>query len=189
MKRAFVLGFVIGLGLAYGGVKFLEYADSPAFPRSKDEDLRQVLGGRSPRNPTDVPEGEIKYRGQYMTFMYPAGAEKYPLKKADDSILERIDLEIRQPRLTIVAVAIAATEKSLDEVSGVKMRRLQKDVYREDQVIVGVEKNPVFSKLDGKEKTVFVLYHGRLYTLSVTGNAANEVAALWARLLPTFHFL
>jgi hypothetical protein len=121
--------------------------------------------------------------------MYPAGAEKYPLKKADDSILERIDLEIRQPRLTIVAVAIAATEKSLDEVSGVKMRRLQKDVYREDQVIVGVEKNPVFSKLDGKEKTVFVLYHGRLYTLSVTGNAANEVAALWARLLPTFHFL
>ncbi len=189
MKTAFFIGFVLGLGLAYTGVKFWDYANLPFMPRSAGEDLRQVLGGRAPRNPTASPEGDIKYSGQYITFMYPATAKKYPLKKADDSILERIDLEIDSPRLTIVAVAIDTKERTLDEVPGVRMRRTQTDVYRENQTIVGVEKNPVFSRLDGKEKTVFVIYHDRLYTLSVTGNDKNAVAELWAKMLPTFHFL
>ena len=189
MKTAFFVGFVLGLGIAYAGVKFWDYANLPFMPRSAGEDLRRVLGGRAPRNPTAAPEGEIKYSGQYLTFMYPARAKKYPLKKSDDSILESIDLEIESPRLTITAAAIAIKEKTLDEVSGVRMRRTQTDIYREDQVIVGVEKNPVFSRLDGKEKTVFVIYHDRLYTLSMTGNDANGVAGLWVKMLPTFHFL
>jgi hypothetical protein len=189
MKTAFGLGFLLGLGIAYAGIKFFDYANLPFMPRSAEEDLRQVLGGRAPRNPTAAPEGDIKYSGQYMTFMYPARAEKHPLKKIDDSILEMIDLEIDSPRLTITATAIAIKEKTLDEVSGVRMRRSQTDVYRENQTIVGVEKNPVFSRLDGKEKTVFVIFHDRLYTLSVTGNDGNAVAELWAKMLPTFHFL
>lgn len=189
MKTAFVLGLLLGLGIAYGGVKFRNYVNTPSAPRSAEEDFRQVLGGRAPRNPTAVPEGDIEYRGQYMTFVYPARAEKYPLKKADKAVLERIDLEIKNPRLTMVAVAIATKEKTLDEVSGVRMRRAQTDVYREDQVMVGVEKNPVFTRLDGKEKTVFVIYHDRLYTLSLTGDDAGELARLWAKVLPTWHFL
>jgi hypothetical protein len=189
MKRAFGLGFLLGLGLAFAGFRFIRYVHERPAPRSTADDLRFVLGGRAPRDPTQAPEGKIKYSGQYMTFMYPATAEIYPIRKADASILERIDLEIKQPRLTIVAVASKPTERTLDEVPGVRMRRTQTDIYREDQVVVGVEKNPVFTKLDGKEKTVFVIYHGRLYTLSLTGNAANEVADLWAQLLPTFHFL
>jgi hypothetical protein len=189
MKRTFVLGFLLGLGIAYAGVRFRDYVNTPFAARSKDSDFRQVLGGAAPRNPTSVPEGDIKYRGQYITFEYPARATKYPLSKADDSVLERIDLEVQNPRLTIVAVAIDTLEKSLDEVPGVRMRRTQTDVYGENQVIVGVEKNPVFTRLDGKEKTVFVIYHGRLYTLSISGNDAGEVAKLWSRMLPTFHFL
>jgi hypothetical protein len=189
MKRVFVLGFLLGLMIFYAGIKFWSYVNTPFVSRSKDSDFRQVLGGVAPRNPTDVPKGDIKYRGQYITFMYPARAEIYPLKKADDSVLERIDLELQDPRLSIVAVAINTMEKSLDEVPGVRLRRSQTDIYTESQVIVGVEKNPVFTKLDGKEKTVFVIYHDRLYTLSVTGDDARGVADLWSKVLPTFHFL
>lgn len=189
MKRMFTAGFLLGLFLSYTGIKFRDYLNLPFVPRSKDNDFRLVLGGVALRNPTGVPEGDIKYRGQYITFVYPARAKKYPLKKADDSVLERIDLELENPRLTIVAVAIDTMEKKLDEVPGVRLRRTQRDVYRENQVIVGVEKNPVFTRLDGKEKTVFAIYHNRLYTLSISGDDAGQLAKLWSEMLPTFHFL
>jgi hypothetical protein len=181
MRKAFIWGLLLGLVMSFGGFKFWNYARTPATSRSKEADFRQVLGGRAPRNPTDAPQGEIEYRGQYMTFEYPARAREYLLKKSDDSILEQIDLEIDSPRLTIVATVIATGEKTLDEVSGVRMRRDQTDVYREDA--------GVFTKLDGKEKTVFMMYHDRLYTLSITGNDAGELAKLWSQVLPTWHFL
>jgi hypothetical protein len=189
MKRAFVIGLTFGLLGSYAGIKFLTYASTPFFPRSREEDFRQVLGGKAPRNPTAAPEGENKYRGQFMTFKYPATARFHEIKGTAPGMLERVDLEIDIPRLSITAAAVETKEKVLKDVPGVKMRRQQTDLYSEHQTIVGVEKNPIFTKTDGKEKTVFVIYHERLYTLSVTGNDPEAVARLWAEILPTFHFL
>jgi len=189
MKLWLVVFVGLGFGAGVLGFRFLQYAKAPAEARNRDEDTKVVLEGRQMRNPTDEPEGMLKYRGQYMTFMYPATASKYPLKKANESILEQIDFEIDNPRLSIVVAASQAIERDLNEVSGVTLRRSQKDKYREDQVVVGVEKNPVFSTLDNREKTVFVMYNHRLYTLSVYGPDAEEVKALWQKILPTFHFI
>ena len=181
--------FILGFGAGWLGFLFWQYANTPIPVRNQEEDARAVLGGRTLRNPTNVPIGMLKFDGGYMTFMYPAKATKYPLKKADKTILERADYEVENPRLSIVAVAMQISEKRLDDVSGVTFRRSQKDKYREDQVIVGVEKNPVFTTLDGREKIVFVMYHDRLYTLAVYGPDAKEVKAMWLKILPTFHFI
>jgi hypothetical protein len=184
------LGILILLGLlGYGGYLFWNYANTPMTPRSQEDDLRRVLDGRAIRvAPTALP-GDKKYDGQYMTFEYPGNGYILPRKNNVPAILEHIDVEIKEPRLSIVAAAMASSEKTLEEVPGVNMRRQQKEVYREDQVIVGPEKTSVFSRLDGTEKTVFVFYNGRLFTLSVTGSNVEELKNLWSRLLPTFHFL
>lgn len=189
MKRALVFGLLLGLGASWAGYKFLAYARTPFVPRDKQGDLQQVLGREIRNTPTQTPRGETKYRGRYMTFNYPARAWVHEIKQDVPGMLERVNMEVDIPRLSIVAAAIETKEKKLEDVPGVKMRRQQPEIYSERQVIVGVEKNPVFSKLDGTEKTVFVIYHERLYTLSVTGIEADAVEQLWGEILPTFHFL
>lgn len=184
-----IILFALGFGVGYGGDRLRQYDQMPLVQRDLQSDTRFVLGGRAVREPTPEPSGMIKYDGGYMTFLYPAKARKYPLKKATDKILERADFEITSPRLSIVAVASEATERLVGEVSGVMARRSQPDKYKEDQVMVGVEKNPVFTTLDGREKVVFVIYNGRLYTLSVYGPDPAEVKAMWQKIIPTFHFI
>jgi hypothetical protein len=180
MKKV-VAGLAVA-GLVAGGIKFWQYAAAPPVSRSKQEDLQQVLGGRAPRNPTAVPTGEIRYAGKYMSFEYPAKAQVYPLPPAGEGILERVDLEIKNPRLTVVAVVMPGTQRSLDEVSGVRMRKNKADIYAEEQT-------GVFAKRDGKEKTAFVLSGGRLYTFSITGDDARELAKLWSLVWPTWRAL
>ena len=189
MKRAFLFGLFLGLSGSWAGLKFYVYANTPFSPRDRQEDIKQVLGREIRNTPTETPLGETKFRGRYLTFMYPARARFHEIKGEAPGVLERVDLEIDIPRLSITAATIETKEKKLDDVPGVKMRRQQTDVYSEHQTVVGVEKNPIFTKKDGKEKTVFVIYHERLYTLSVTGNDSKAVSELWAEIIPTFHFL
>jgi len=189
MKLRILIFFILGFGVGILGYKFRQYAMAPIPEGNKDEEISAVLGGRMLRNPTDEPSGMIKYQGQYMIFQYPAKAKKYPLSKADATILERADFEINDPRLSIVATASQIQEKRLDEVPGVTSRRSQKDKYSEAEVVVGVEKNPVFTTSDGREKIVFVMYNGHLYTLAVYGPDPEAVKGMWLKILPTFHFI
>jgi len=170
MKRVFVLGLGIGL--------FIAYVNIPDTPRSKDVDLRQVLGGRAARSPTAVPTGENRYLGQYMSFTYPARARMHPVEKGNEAMLEVVDLEIDIPRLSITAAVSKASEGLLDEIPGVRLRRQQTSTYSEEK--------GVFTKSDGREITAFRLGQGRLYTLSVSGNDKLKVADLWITVFTTW---
>jgi hypothetical protein len=184
-----VVWVILMAGVGYGAYRFWVYANTPAADRSRETDMRQVLGGRAPRATPEEPQADLKYQGRYFSFMYPARATKLVQNTDLPAILERIDLEIKEPRLSIIVAAINSSEKSLDDVPGVNLRRQQKDVYEEAAVTVGYGRNPVFSRIDGTEKTLFIIREGRLYTLSVTGNNSTELKNLWDKILPTFHFL
>lgn len=187
MKWVFILLLLLGLG--YGGYRLWQYDQIQFDPRSKQDDMRVVLGGRDARNPTGVPTGETKYQGNYITFTYPAKAIVMPGQKPDGSILDRVSLMFRDPRLDVVVVAMKSEEKTLDEVPAVTMRRGQRDVYDEKRIQIGQEFGLKYSRLDGTEKVLFLLHDGRLYTLSIVGNNVQELDKLWNVMLPDFHFL
>jgi hypothetical protein len=189
MKVGIVLAVIFLGGVGYFGYKFWRSENSSGVIRSKDDDMGVVLGGRALREPTAIPEGENKYRGKYMTFDYPRTANVVPNGKTEESILEKVDIMGRDPKVNIVAVAMRSAEHRFEDIPGVKLRRNQKEEYTEKKVIVGISDGMMFSKLDGKEYTVYVFSGERLYTLSVTAINKSVLSELWPGLLSSFSVL
>lgn len=116
-------------------------------------------------------EGYSTYSGKRLSFQYPNSYELKTNESTTSGILEKAVLlgtGVSSKKLAITAVE-TPNGNSLDDVSGVQMRRLNPKKYQEKTLDLPGKKGILFEKKDGSfEKTAFFLKDQILYTIALT---------------------
>jgi hypothetical protein len=92
----------------------------------------------------------------------------------------------------IITYANKTNANSVDDDTGVKLRRSQKDEYTENREITGGKTFVTFQKKDGGyEKSAFYIYNGRLFVLNliINGNPSVEYDQKFKEMLTSVEFL
>ncbi|HSW96475.1 MAG TPA: hypothetical protein VLF89_01480 [Candidatus Saccharimonadales bacterium] len=173
----FIALFIIAIAVA-GIIFFVSPKNITITATEKNAAFTKLLG-REPILTEKVRSNAfVQYSDQYLRFMYPAAAKKYPSEEIDNTtVLENFQFqETDGPRYHFVTQVDRVETQDVaslryDDVSGVRLRRLQNNIYTESSLsspvgtwVVFVKKNDMF------EKTGFLVVNGKLYTFSITGS-------------------
>lgn len=147
----------------------------------KQQALEQILG-RKAKNDQDVkPLGNKTYQGKYFTLQYPASAKIYDLKELNASAssnLELFSFDLFDPRMTFTAQANRSqglTTQSLTDIPAVKLRKLKKELYSEEDREINLKPIVVFTKKqEGGEKSGFLIRPGIFYSFSLSSPSYSE---------------
>ncbi|HSW88502.1 MAG TPA: hypothetical protein VLG12_05050 [Candidatus Saccharimonadales bacterium] len=173
----FIALFIVAIGIA-GVIFFISPKNTVITAKEKKAAFTKLLG-REPILTEKVRSNAfVQYSDQYLRFMYPAAAKKYPSEKIDNTtVLENFQFqETDDPRYHFVTQVdrvetLHATSLQYNDVSGVRLRRLQNDIYTESSLSSSAGTWVVFVKKDDMfEKTAFLVANGKLYTFSITGS-------------------
>jgi hypothetical protein len=102
------------------------------------------------------------YKGKYVSFTYPAHYKPAPTKLTG-TYLELASYSSTDQTFKEINVGVYSGTISND--SGVSLRRLNKNSYKETTSARGVE----FTKADGSEDTFFLEHNGLMASVSTTG--------------------
>jgi hypothetical protein len=174
----FITLFIIAIGIA-GIIFFISPKNTTITTKQKNAAFAKLLG----RNPILTEKvrnnAYVKYKGTYLTFSYPSAAKEYVYgdKPDNKTVLESFQFqETNNPRYHFVT-QVSSVEARLiaslqyDDISGVRLRRLQNTIYTESSLASPVGNWVVFVKKDDMfEKTAFLLAGGKLFTFSITGS-------------------
>jgi hypothetical protein len=124
-------------------------------------------------------EGDSVYQGKHLSFRYPNSYNLQTSQFPSGGILEKVILlssGISQKKLAVTAIEMTGDD-SLEEVSGIQMRRLKPETYQEEPLDISGKKGILFEKKEGGyEKTAFFLEGEILFTASLT--SANRDSSL-----------
>ncbi len=158
----------------------------------KEEALTKILG-RKPNLSDNEPQGEVEYKGKFVSFKYPAKAKIYTYKDPNmvknTSVLETFSFDIDKPRLifNLSVVKNAASLKDVKDISGVKLRQIKSSGYVQSEGKLGENKGLVFVKPgSSSEKSGFFLINDRIYEIAVTGNNFEEISLLFDGIINSF---
>ncbi|HSW97616.1 MAG TPA: hypothetical protein VLF89_07365 [Candidatus Saccharimonadales bacterium] len=177
MKTVFIIVctvLVIALTV-FGIIFFVSPKTTTITPKEKNAAFTKLLG-REPILTEKIRRSTlVQYRGNYLSFMYPDAAKKYPSEKVDNiTVLENFQFqETGDPRYHFVTQVETYSNAPLqyDDIAGVHLRRLQNNIYVEDSVSSPAGSWVTFVKKDDMfEKTGFLVVNGKLYTFSITGS-------------------
>lgn len=126
-------------------------------------------------------EGFSSYNGKYISFRYPNSYNLQTNESFSSGILEKVILlgsGASSTKLAVTAAKMTGND-SLEEVSGIQMRRLKPEAYQESPLDISGKKGILFEKKEGGyEKTAFFLEGQVLFTLSLTSaNMDNDLSA------------
>ena len=140
---------------------------------------------------TEKGTSQLGLNGQYFSVKYPGDfGQASNITQADPNSLEQYRLNANQHGTTAIVISISKLPTGgLSEVSSVKLRRLQKDVYAESAETYGPNKATVMTKVDGSEATAFIVHPPYLATIAVTSNSPDRDAGETLKgLASTFHW-
>lgn len=195
MKKILVLFFLLLIPLVYYFFVYQNKQSTITSALSKDQKnqaLKNILG-RSVRDASQKDERWKTYEGKYFSFSYPAYASLYDRKneniEKNKTIIEHFRIDTFEPRFMFVATVFKLDIKSLDEFSGVVIRRREKDVYEETESSVGEKEAVTFvKKADKAEKATFVFDDGKLYSFVASASHFSEAEEVYDRILSSVKF-
>lgn len=186
LVAVFVAGFII-----------LNRSASPLSQKEKEQALTNILGRPVVLKEKSVPTGDVKYQGKYMSFLYPAAAEKFipsfngtPIPSKN---LEDFNFSLgKDPRIDMTTTVSKASsvETGVADDPGVRLRQSQKDTYKQTEVIADNQHGLSFEKNDQViEKTAFFFVNNKIYAFSVSGSDQKNVTALYNKIILSLKFL
>lgn len=186
LVAVFIAGFII-----------LNRSASPMTEKEKVQALTNILGRPVVLQEKKVPTGDITYQGKYVSFLYPAAAEKFIPKlnatPAPSKDLEDFYFSLGQdPRIdvTVIVVQASSVETGVADDPGVRLRQSQKDIYQQTTVTADNQNGVAFEKINGGiEETAFFFINNRIYTLSVSGSDQKNVTSLYNKIILSVKFL
>lgn len=194
-----IFGIFLALlvGVFIVGFMILNRSASPMTESEKKQALNNILGRPVVLTEKKVPTGDIKYKGKYISFLYPAAAEKFILGINGTPIPSK-DLEDfyfslgNDPRIdvTITVIQASSVETAVADDPGVRLRQAQKDIYKQTEITVDNQHGLAFEKDDqGIEKSAFFFVNNKIYTFSVSGSDQNNVTNLYNKIILSLKFL
>ena len=177
---------------------FIKLSEAPKDTLSKDfkeQALSKLLGRKAQLDTPQKVLGTTHYDGKFISFDYPKRAIIYkyrdPNQASLDSYLEEFIFDLKDPRITVDVQVLSNNGNiaSIGENSGVSLRHSQPWSYTEEDIIVDGQKGKSFTKKDhGTEKTVFFLFHNRIYSLATTGSYFDDVVNYADEIIHTVNF-
>lgn len=165
---------------------------SPLSEKQKKVALESILG-RAVREGKNIPQGEKTYQGKYFFLSYPAYAQVYdkenPNISNNKNLLEYFRLDSEEPKFRFVVMVEKAEDAAvLDELSGVRTRKLKRQ-YIEKPLIIDGNAGVLFAKeSDGIELSSFFLKEGKSFSFSMTGLDSKEIEAIYTKIMKSVRF-
>lgn len=190
MKKI-VLTILILIGILFSFFYVFNFSQKKLTDQQKEQALTKILG-RKP-NLSDARTGNIEYKGENAAFKYPAKAKIYtyidPSRAKNTSVLEIFSFDVDNPRL-VFNFSVAKNEANLgsvEDISGVKLREIPGYGYSKLEAKIGEDKGLVFQKSGSKaEKSGFFIINNKIYEISVTGSAIEDVSQLFDEIINSF---
>ncbi len=158
----------------------------------KEEAISKLLGRKAQIEAENVPTGSALYKGEYITFEYPAKATVYDYRSEDvkknAKFLEDFSFDIKSPKL-VFNMKVVEGGKDLDNLSAVRLREERSYEYKKSEIKIRDTEGVAFYK-DGQEaeKSGFFIYSGNTYTFSVTGSNEEELVKLFDAIISSASF-
>lgn len=188
---------VVLLGIFIAGFLILNRSASPMTEKEKVQALDNILGRPVVLQEKKVPAGDITYQGKYVSFLYPAAAEKFvpslngtpiPSKDLEDFYFSLGD----DPRIdvTTTVTKVSSVETSIADEPSVRLRQSQKDIYQQTEITADKQNGLAFTKVSGGiEETAFFFVNNKIYTFAVSGSDQQNVTALYNKIILSIKFL
>lgn len=162
----------------------------------KEAAIAKILG-RKPNLTDNTKTGDTQFKGQYISFIYPAAATPQKQLLNGEEIpytgLELFIFTLENPRITVHAEVTNAPQSvtNLTDYPGVRLRQIQSNLYTESNLEIQNSKGLVFSMQNqaGFEKTAFFFLNNKIYTLSVQSPDSKAVEDLFDKIIASFKFL
>jgi hypothetical protein len=144
-----------------------------AYKVNTDSSVGQIKQGTPgpARNPK-IDKPDQTFTGKYIQFMYPGDYSIIP-SKAPSGRLEVVELRGVNPRSRGFVASVH--NGVLQEDSAVKFRRSQKNLYKEEIVLLGEKQGIAFTKTEsGFERAVFIANNGLIASLVITDDIGHD---------------
>jgi hypothetical protein len=148
----------------------------------------QNILGHQIRQEKTLLNGSTDYKGKYFFLTYPASAGIIESTPSSNLILETFSLNLVDPK-AVLSVMVAISSGPLDEYSGVRIRRLQKDNYLESKVSRSGLEGISFKKQDHPEITNFFKKDGKIFSFSLTSIDSEEGEKVFEQILSSLKFI
>ncbi len=127
------------------------------------------IDDQSKKAATPTPMEYIRYDGKELSFSYE---NKYELREENGNWL----LIGKSGILSQIVVTLKDTAvNDFEEISGVQMRRLNKEKYKEEKIEWQNTTGITFLKNEGYERTVFLIKEGKVLTAAMTANSNENI--------------
>jgi hypothetical protein len=197
-KRIFWLSLVAVIALLFlAAFMLLNRSADPLTQSEKQQALSKILGRPVVLKEKKVATGDILYKGKYISFLYPAAAEITTPKvngiPVSSSDLENFYFSVGDSshiNATITITQASSAETSIVDDPAVRLRQLQKDLYKQTEVTVDGQRGLEFEKNDQVvEKIAFFFVNNKIYTLAVDGSDRKSMMDLYNKIIPSLKFL
>lgn len=173
----FILALLVIISFGIGVIVFFMSPKHTDLTTKEKQNALTKLLGRHPILTQKVRSTAlVQYSGTYLSFSYPAAATEYvydaPIDKSG-FVLEHFHFQEHMPQYHFVLQVEKQNADALryDDVSGIRLRRTQKDIYTESLLHTNSGNWITFVKKDDAfEKTAFLLHGDKLFTLAITGS-------------------
>lgn len=135
---------------------------------------RLSVKGKIIKNPVNrsvipTPMEYARHEGRDISFNYE---NKYQLRERNEGNWELVGNSGVMSQIVIMASPI--NSKDIEDVSGVKMRRVKNQIYREEKIYWGETEGVVFWREDTFERVAFFIKNGLAVSVAMTSNSRND---------------
>jgi hypothetical protein len=189
--------FLLIIGCFVAAFMLLNRSADPLTQSEKQQALSKILGRPVVLKEKKVATGDILYKGKYISFLYPAAA-KIMTPKANGILVSSSDLEniyfsvgdSARINVTITISQASSAETSIIDDPAVRLRQLQKDLYKQTEVTVDGQPGLEFEKNDQViEKIAFFFVNNKIYTFAVDGSDRKSMTDLYNKIILSLKFL
>ena len=156
--------------------------------------LTKLLGRKLNLTGKTTQKEYTTYNGKYVSFIYPKDAQPFDDQNKPGApyyaknSLDGFVFSLGNPFLwgSVQVVPNTSGTDRLEDYSGIRVRLLDPNTYKESPVVVGGNKGLLFDKFDvssGTEKIAFFLVNNRIYTVYVQGNSKEDLETLFNKML------
>jgi hypothetical protein len=201
MKKILILIIIIFLViLAVFAYIMLNKSAQGLSQAQRDAALAKLLGRKLNLSDKAPSKEYIPYKGKYVSFMYPKDATPFDEQNKPEgayfapNALESFTFSLSNPFLwaSIEVLPMNTGTKSLEDYSGIIVRKLDPNTYKQSNISIAGKKGLQFDKKtvsSGSDKAAFFLVNSRIYVVYVSGSSANDLLILFNKLTSSLKFL
>lgn len=188
MKKILIILLICGIPALGVFLYYNRVSSDTLSGKQKQEAVQKILGRGIRQERTHTL---ATYTGNYISFSYPAWVavdtrDDQTLKKKP-TILDFFELRNPDSHLFIVTQVEKADVSRLENETAVHLRQVeQKELYNQSTVTIDGHSGLLFTKKqDGAEKSLFIIYNGRLYSVAATALSMEAIDEVMDQILKT----